>query len=129
MCGIMKKYLFVLITTVLFCCTPYDSNKVNHKLIQGKWMQVDLISYDDRLAPVDEDIAPQNASLYFWGDSCVEHIKDIARERYFKFNINSFIIGLEEEGHPTSYLKIAKLTEDSLVLHIDARILRYARND
>lgn len=125
----MKKYLFVLMTTVLFCCTPYDSNKVNHKLIQGEWIQVDLVSYNEQLAPIDEEIAPQNASLYFWGDSCLEHIRDIEKERYFKFDINNFIIALEEEGQPTSYLKIAKLTDDSLILHIDARILRYAKKD
>lgn len=125
----MKKYLFVLMTTVLFCCTPYDSNKVNHKLIQGEWIQVDLVSYNEQLAPIDEEIAPQNASLYFWGDSCLEHIRDIEKERYFKFNINNFIIGLEEGGHPTSYLKIAKLTNDSLILLTDVRVLRYARKD
>lgn len=121
------KNIFLLFVILLVGCTPYNNNEVNRKLIQGKWSQVSLSSIDKDQSKLNEEIVMNNATLYFWGDSCIEQIKDISEEKKFKVKINNFIIGLEEEGVPINYLKIAKLTSDSLILHTNEKILKYSK--
>lgn len=124
----MKKSLTLIFILSLFSCSPFDSNKLNKELIQGKWVQEQIISVNGDSIVIPEDYNSEN-SLYFWGDSCIEILEnmDTVSNRLFRFDINSYILSLEETDFPINYLKIAKLTEDSLILQLSSRVYKYKK--
>lgn len=127
----MKNYLLLIIIIFCFsCCTPFDSDRLNKKLIQGRWEQVDVISSDADSVFADREMHSATF-LQFRGDSCFETLRraDVDRNRYFQFDVNSYVVSLKETDHPTNYLVIAKLTADSLVFQVGSRILKYKRVD
>ena len=125
----MKKYLLSTLLVLCFaCCTPFDSNNLNKRMIQGRWEQVNIIPLDNDSISTD-DSALSTMILDFRGDSCFETFSDADSNRHFGFMISSYVIRLEEANRPTSHLVIAKLTDDSLVFRTDSKILKYKKID
>lgn len=124
----MKKSLTLIFILSLFSCTPFDSNKLNKELIQGRWIQEQIFTENGDSIVIPEDYHSKN-TLYFWGDSCHEVLEDIdtVSDRLFRFDINSYILSLDEKDYPINYLKIAKLTEDSLILQLNSRVYKYKK--
>lgn len=124
----MNKLLILFL--VIYCfyyCTPFDSNKLNQDLIQGLWIQTEIITLDqDSTLFAGNELQNINATLVFNNDSCIETI-DSTKTRKYSFEIKDYFIKLEEKGKPDTYLVINKLTKDSLLFQAGNRILKYIR--
>lgn len=71
----------------------------------------------------------QHNSLFFRGDSCIERLTETSEKHYFLFDIQDYILILNDLKNPISYLTISKLTKDSLILYSDNKVLRYKKNE
>lgn len=110
---------------VLSCCTPYDSNKVNKELLNGKWVltDVDHSNYDT----IKVDYTNELTYLLFKQDSCIQVMPDLQDTSYFSFRVHNYEIQLLQKNNPVGRLEIDILTKDSLVLLRDSNRYQYKR--
>jgi hypothetical protein len=109
-----KTIFFILFTSLLLCCKPYNSDEANHKLIQGKWMLVDA----DRelFDSVNIDYDKQITYLVFNGDKCSQQMVDLNEISDYTFTIQDFDLNLYTDSVLNNTLHIDMLTADSLIL-------------
>lgn len=116
----MIRYVHIIvlfITGYLFCCcTPYNADKVNNSLIQGKWIltDVDRAVYDS----INVDYNKERTYLIFDGDKCAQHMSDWEDTLNFRFTIHNYELNLYKDDTPFRSLDIDALSKDSLVLSI-----------
>lgn len=124
----MRKVVTVLIL-IIFCisCKRFDSNKLNHQLIQGGWNQVQIIYPHEIKDSLVVENTVEETKLRFTGDSCIEEMLDVGEEKLFTFQIKDYILRLEEKDVSTNYLEIVKLTKDSLVLQTKYQRWKYTK--
>lgn len=109
-----KIILLTLFTSLLLCCKPYNSDKANHKLIQGKWMLVD--AKRGLLDTVKVDYDKQITYLVFNGDKCSQQMVDLNETSEYTFTISDFELNLHTDSVLNNTLHINLLTADSLIL-------------
>jgi hypothetical protein len=116
----MKRYIYIIIlflTGYLLCgCTPYNADKVNSGLIQGKWIlaDVDRAIYDS----VNVDYNKERTYLIFDGDKCTQYMSDRKDSMNFRFTIHNYELNLYKDDVPFRSLDIETLSKDSLVLSV-----------
>ncbi|SBV93932.1 hypothetical protein [uncultured Dysgonomonas sp.] len=114
----MIRYVYIItlfLTVYLFCgCTPYNADKVNTSLIQGKWIltDVDRVIYDS----INVDYNKERTYLIFEGDKCAQHMSDWKDTLTFRFTIHNYELNLYKDDAPFRSLDIDALSQDSLVL-------------
>lgn len=109
-----KILLFALLAGVLLCCKPYNSDEANHKLIQGKWMLVDVER--DMFDTVKVDYNKQLTYLIFNDNKCSQQMVDLNETSNYTFTIRDFDLNLYTDSVLNNTLHINKLTTDSLIL-------------
>lgn len=109
-----KIILLTLFTSLLLCCKPYNSDKANHKLIQGKWMLVD--AERNLLDTIKVDYDKQITYLVFNGDKCSQQMVDLNEISEYTFTISDFELNLHTDSVLNNTLHINLLTADSLIL-------------
>jgi hypothetical protein len=114
MLRVNKIILLALFTCLLLCCKPYDSDKANHKFIQGKWMLVDVERNLFDTVKVDYD--KQITYLIFSGDKCSQQMVDLNETSEYTFTIRNFELNLRTDSVLNNSLHIDMLTADSLIL-------------
>lgn len=120
--------LFLIFSFLLFSCKPYNSNKVNTTLIEGRWLLVDVDS--KKFDSITVDYTTELTYLIFRGDSCIQQLIDIDETSYFTFSVNNFYLNLMKDSAIVSSLRIDKLTSDSLVLSTGANdVWRYKKDN
>ncbi len=116
----MIRYIYIItlsLTGYLFCgCTPYNADKVNTSLIQGKWIltNVDRVIYDS----INVDYNKERTYLIFEGDKCAQHMSDLKDTLNFRFTIHNYELSLYIDDTPFRSLDIDALSKDSLVLSL-----------
>lgn len=118
----MKKNYFLIIWSITFIiatswsCTPYDSNKVNYELIQGKWllMDVDRELYDS----VTVDYTKELTFLVFKDHDCIQYMPDWMDTLKFTFAIENYKLHLYKDSALFRSLTINSLSADSLILSV-----------
>lgn len=128
----MKKnfIVFALLLTTCFSCKRFDSDKLNHKLIQGEWKQTEIIyteTDEEGTRQVKRDAG--TAILKFQADSCTETMPDSKNIKHYTFQIKDYILQLKEENLPVNYLEVVKLTDDSLILQTKYQRWGYIRTE
>lgn len=108
-------------------CQRFDSNALNHQLIQGNWGLVQIIYTDETTDSLVVENQIPSTCLQFDADSCIEVMEDIKRTRYFGFAIKNYVLRLDEDENNTNLLNIAKLTQDSLILRAGGQSWKYLR--
>lgn len=109
-----KIILFALLTGLLLCCKPYNSDEANHKLIQGKWILVD--TDHDLFDTVKVDYSKQITYLIFNDDKCSQQMVDLNEISDYTFTIQDFNLSLYTDSVLNSTLHINLLSADSLIL-------------
>lgn len=109
-----KTIFFLGLVTLLCCCTPYNSDSANLKLIQGKWILVDVKR--DAYDSVEVDYNKQITYLTFEGDTCIQELVDLAESSKYSFTIQNFNLNLYKASALDNSLNISLLTSDSLIL-------------
>lgn len=109
-----KLILLSLFTSLLLCCKPYNSDKANHKLIQGKWILVD--TQHNLLDTVKVDYDKQITYLVFSGNKCSQQMVDLNEISDYTFTISNFELNLHTDSLLNNTLRINLLTADSLIL-------------
>ncbi|MBK5721931.1 hypothetical protein JGH11_13710 [Dysgonomonas sp. Marseille-P4677] len=105
----------ILISIFTFVnCTPYNSDKVNTDLIQGKWLliEADRSVYDT----VEVDYTKDLTYLIFEEDRCRQYMSDWKDTMEFIYTIHNYELTLYKDSIPFRMLDIKTLTSDSLVL-------------
>ena len=110
--SIILKFLFAVF--LLYACTPYNADKVNTGLIQGKWelTDVDREVYDS----INVDYNNERTYLVFDGDEFIQYMSDWKDTLNFRFTIHNYELNLYKGDDPFRSLDIDALTNDSLVL-------------
>lgn len=106
--------IFTGFIALLFSCKPYNSDEANHKLIQGKWMLVDVER--GALDSVKVDYYKQVTYLTFEGNKCSQQMIDLNEVSNYSFSIRDFRLDLYSDSLLSSSLNIDMLTTDSLIL-------------
>ena len=124
----MKKYQLLIVSFVvfvLFSCTPYNSDRENLQLIQGKWMLVDVndLVYDTVFVDYEKEIT----YLFFEGNECTELMQDLNDTTHFNFQIRDYNLSLLKDNMLISIFSITTLTKDSLVLSTDKSHRKYKK--
>ncbi|WP_051697679.1 hypothetical protein [Prevotella sp. 10(H)] len=117
--------LFIL-GICIYSCTPYDSDRVNTGLIQGKWVLADAertVMYDT----VNVDYNKELTFLIFEGNKCSQHMSDIKDTIDFTFVIRNYELRLYKDDKPFRKLDIDLLSADSLILSVTDNIWIYKK--
>ena len=102
---------------IFFACTPYDSNKKNIDLLQGRWMMTNLYHVaDDDSTLVPESISPDSIILSFVGNEYIEYLTASQRQYNLTYDIYNYKMILYKNGTISDWFDIDVLTPDSLVL-------------
>lgn len=109
-----KTVLLLTLITLLHCCTPYNSDDANFKMIQGKWMLVDVDR--DAYDSVEVDYNQQITYLTFERDTCIQELVDLGESSKYSFTIQNFNLSLFQNSVLDNSLNIDLLTPDSLIL-------------
>lgn len=112
------KLCFVssLLVTLFSFCTPYDSDKVNYRLIQGTWILADSEHDNSAIDTVKVDYSKEKTLLVFEEGRCVQLMPDLKDTINFTYQIKSFDLRLYRDDVPNSTFNITLLTADSLIL-------------
>lgn len=105
----------ILISVFAFAsCTPYNSDQVNTKLIQGKWLLVEA----DRAVfdTIEVDYTKDLTYLIFEGNKCSQYMSDWEDTIDFSYTIHDYELDLYKDSIPFRKLIINALAPDSLVL-------------
>lgn len=128
----MRKILFISSIIYIFVtCTPYNSDKVNTELIQGKWQLMDTKNHKDKLDTVQIDYSEEFTYLIFKGNKCIQYMPDLADTLDFTFSIYDYKLTLYKDSIYINKLNIDSLSSDKLVLsqenseHIYKKIKQY----
>lgn len=115
----MKNLSIIIVAclSVLFtiaACTPYDSNRVNKELVQGKWQLVDVEHelYDT----IAVDYASELTYLIFEEDTCIQYMPDLNDTLKLMFSIRDFQLAFIKDSLVVSKFNIDSLTDYKLVL-------------
>lgn len=102
----------------IVACTPYDSNKVNNELIQGKWQLIDVDHevYDT----IAVDYSRELTYLAFVGDTCTQYMPDLRDTLMWAFTIHDYRLILLKDSSSIIRFEIDSLTDRTLVLSHDA---------
>ncbi|MDU1889428.1 MAG: hypothetical protein E6767_01955 [Dysgonomonas sp.] len=104
----------LLIIAISYCCTPYNSDKVNTELLQGKWVLTDV--NDSVLDTINVDYTKELTFLLFSKDSCIQIMPDIKDTTFLSFNVHNYKLNFFSNNKQINQLQIDVLTKDSLVL-------------
>lgn len=118
--------VFILIFTFVFTgCTPYDSDKVNTGLIQGKWMliEADRAIYDS----VEVNYTKELTVLIFEGNRCRQYMSDWKDTIEFRYAIHNYELELYKDSMPFRKLIIATLAPDSMILSFKEDSWKYKK--
>ena len=123
-----KKILLALfVLLIAYACTPFDSNKRNKELIQHTWRQVELVYPNQEGDSLITERPKGLTTLIFDTDTCIERLNDINTAIKYSYDIKDYVLKLEKDSANINYLDIQKLTSDSLILHINYRLLKYIK--
>lgn len=106
----------VTISVLLFIasCTYYNSDKVNTKMIQGKWQLIDVEHniYDT----VSVDYTKEQTYLIFEDDRCTQYMPDLKDTLHLIFSIRDYQLAFFKDSTLVSVFSIDSLTEQTLIL-------------
>ncbi|MBD8390122.1 hypothetical protein [Dysgonomonas sp. BGC7] len=113
-----KLYIipFILITFIYLQCTPYNSDKVNHQLIQGKWMLVEADHNNKILDTVKVDYQNNQTILVFDDNNFTQYMPDLNDTINLRFLIKDYSLALLKDTIFVNTFSIKQLTQDSLIL-------------
>lgn len=119
------KCIFFVSIIYFSACTPYNSDKVNHQLIQGKWelVGVDHIAYDS----IGIDYTKEQTLLIFDDNECIQIMTDIKDTMRFSFSIKNYDLSLYKDSILITSLGISALSQDSLALNLNGREHEYKK--
>lgn len=106
--------ILVLVSSLFFSCTPYNSDQANKKMLQGEWLLVDSTIVD-------------SVMLIFDADVCREYIPSKDYEATYKLSIRNYWLTLHESDSSRLRFDIVALSNDSLVLDNGNRIGIYKK--
>jgi hypothetical protein len=117
----MSKYVHIIIPFLtgiylLGGCTPYNADKANTGLIQGKWTLtgVNRTTYDT----VKVDYNEERTYLIFEGNKCAQYMSDWEDTLNFIFIIHNYELSLYKDDELLRRLDIEALSNDSLILSV-----------
>lgn len=110
------KAFTIAITCLLIACTPYDSNKVNTDLIQGKWQLVDIKNFDQAQDSILIDYSKDITFLIFDDNTFIQQMPDLKDTLILNFRIHDYHLYLLKDSLTVNKLSIDSLTVEKLVL-------------
>jgi len=130
----MKKFIYTVITvlSIIFTfsvCTPYNSNKVNYEMIQGKWILVDAHHAEKRIDTAFLDFEKEQTILLFEDNKCFQYMPYINDTLTFTFYINDYKLSLYKDSVPVNTFGIIALTQDSLILLNNTTLRKYKKTE
>lgn len=109
----------VIIMLLFSLCTPYNSDKANYKLIQGRWMLVDVNHSEIILDTVRIDYNKNQTILVFEKNKLTQYMNDLNDTTDFTFVIRDYKLAIFRDSVATNVFIIRKLTGDSLILEYE----------
>lgn len=108
------KTVIIFILLSIVSCTYYNSDKVNMKMIQGKWQLVDVEHniYDT----VSVDYTKEQTYLIFEDDKCTQYMPDLKDTLKLNFSIRDYQLAFIKDSTLISVFSIDSLTEQTLIL-------------
>lgn len=114
----MKSISLIIACAFVICvivsCTPYNSNRVNEQLIQGKWQLMDV--EHDVYDIISVDYTKEQTYLEFEGDSCIQYMPDLKDTLMLFFSIRDYQLAFFHDSLMVSRFSIDSLNEKKLVL-------------
>lgn len=116
----------MLILFSIAACTPYDSNKVNTNLLQGKWLKIDRFQIkNDTLA--NPTTLMDTTALTFDKESCSEYIFELKTTNTFSYKVQNYRLFLYRNDTLVNWFSIKTLANDSLVIEQAGIQLKYKK--
>lgn len=126
----MRKILLTTLLIILCAsCRRFDSNALNHQLIQGTWNQVEIVYSNGGADSLIIEYPQHLTSLRFDIDSCIETMEDMKEEHRFTYKIKNYVLKLDKGEERSNFLNIIKLTKDSLILRSGNQSWKYLRKN
>lgn len=117
----------LFIISISFACVPYDSNKTNTKLLQGKWLMSDMYYIASDSSVIDEYEPKDSIILYFEENNYWEYLSSNAKNTSLNFEVSDYRIVFYKDSSIFDWTNINLLTPDSLVLSKANRTWRYTK--
>lgn len=119
-------FLFVFFLFTIIACTPYDSNKVNTNLLQGKWLKIDKYQIKNDTLAIPATLM-DTTSLTFDRKSCSEYIFELKTTSTFNYKIQNYRLFLYRNDTLVNWFSIKSLANDSLVIEQGGIQLKYKK--
>lgn len=119
-------FLFAFFLFTIIACTPYDSNKVNTNLLQGKWLKIDKYQIKNDTLAIPATLM-DTTSLSFDRESCSEYIFELKKTSTFNYKIQNYRLFLYRNDTLVNWFSIKSLANDSLVIEQGGIQLKYKK--
>ncbi len=128
----MKRYLYLTISATLLLaafayCTPYNSDKANMQMIQGRWMLVDTRHATKKLDTVYIDYNKQQTFIVFDKNTFTQYMPYLSDTVNLTFTIHDYVLSLNNDSTRNNNFGIVTLTADSLILQNKSSIRKYKK--
>ncbi len=128
----MKIFSHTIITVILILflfsfCTPYNSNKVNYEMIQGKWLLTNSKHAKVEIDTVFIDFEKEQIMLTFEDNKCTQYMPYMNDTLEFTFYIDDYKLALYKDTSWINTFGIVALTQDSLILLNNTTLRKYKK--
>jgi len=130
----MKKFRYLtiiipFISIIFSLCTPYNSNKVNTDLIQGRWLLVDSEHAKQEFDTLFIDYEKERIILNFDQNKCIQYLPYMQDTLVFDFYIHNYKLSISKGNIPVNTFGIVALTKDSLILLNNTTLRKYIKTE
>lgn len=126
-CGMRNTLILLLLLSCVVACTPYNSDKVNKQLLQGRWLMQDTYYISSDSSIISEYSPGDSIILLFDEDRYKEYFSNGGKEINLRFDISDYRIMFYKDSSIFDWTNIDVLSPDSLVLSKANRIWQYKK--